>query len=83
MQVSHVSWGTYSDAMCYDGQLHCNAHANNMVVLAPQDGKNKAAQAPDQFLAFLDLDMAFGTDDFLDTFVMLSVESTRLNLVLI
>ena len=30
-----VSWGTYADAMCQAGQLHCNAHNNNVVVIKP------------------------------------------------
>ena len=81
LQVSRVSWGTYADAMCFEGQLHCNAHANNMVVLAPRGQKpttgtasshsTGACQHPvdDFFLSFLDLDMAFGNDDYLDTYV--------------
>ena len=34
MHDSRVSWGTYQDALCVDpSQWHCNAHANNVVVL--------------------------------------------------
>jgi hypothetical protein len=68
-----VSWGTYADAMCFEGQLHCNAHANNMVVLAPTPAAAAAAAGTDAdgvselFLSFLDLDMAFGSEDYLDT----------------
>eukprot|EP00929_Paragymnodinium_shiwhaense_P082209 TRINITY_DN43257_c0_g1_i1.p1 TRINITY_DN43257_c0_g1~~TRINITY_DN43257_c0_g1_i1.p1 ORF type:complete len:590 (+),score=114.02 TRINITY_DN43257_c0_g1_i1:85-1770(+) len=57
-----MSWGTYADALCYNewGQLHCNAHANNMVVLPPGTSK-------DSYLSYLDLDMAFDAQTFVDT----------------
>eukprot|EP00927_Polykrikos_kofoidii_P009836 TRINITY_DN14122_c0_g1_i1.p1 TRINITY_DN14122_c0_g1~~TRINITY_DN14122_c0_g1_i1.p1 ORF type:complete len:601 (-),score=91.54 TRINITY_DN14122_c0_g1_i1:306-2024(-) len=54
-----VSWGTYADAMCYEGQLHCNAHANNLVVIPP-------AASANSYLAYLDLDMAFDDRNFVD-----------------
>jgi hypothetical protein len=53
MHAQRISWGTYQDQMCnveFD-EWHCNAHANNLVLLPP-DGQTR-------FLGFLDLDMAF------------------------
>ncbi len=54
-----ISWGTYQDQMCRRDldEWHCNAHANNFVVL-----RNSAKS----FLSFLDLDMAFHKDFFVD-----------------
>ena len=54
-----VSWGTYQDAICHPSQWHCNAHCNNMVVLAPGNDANS-------YLSYLDLDMAFGSHEFVD-----------------
>ncbi|CAK0833948.1 unnamed protein product, partial [Prorocentrum cordatum] len=50
-----IAWGTYADAM----GIHCNAHANNLVVKPPWSGR------PCTFLAALDFDMAFTRDGFL------------------
>jgi hypothetical protein len=53
MHAQRTSWGTYQDQMCnveFD-EWHCNAHANNLVLLPPGNGT--------RFLGFLDLDMAF------------------------
>ena len=36
MHRAGISWGTYVDAMCFDGQWHCNAHTNNLVVLSEE-----------------------------------------------
>jgi hypothetical protein len=67
---SGMSWGTYQDAMCRKewDEWHCNAHANNFVIL-PEDGverfdeppvdAHRAAKRRNVLLAFLDLDMAF------------------------
>mmetsp|Transcript_11981 Transcript_11981/g.17965 ORF Transcript_11981/g.17965 Transcript_11981/m.17965 type:complete len:588 (-) Transcript_11981:214-1977(-) len=57
-----VSWGTYSDSLCFQGQLHCNAHANNFVILAETESK----KCGDRFLGYLDLDMAFDDTTFVD-----------------
>ena len=54
-----ISWGTYQDEMCFDGQWHCNAHANNMVLLAE-------GESQDMFLSYLDLDMAFDSETFVE-----------------
>ena len=35
LHAENTSWGTYQDAICHPSQWHCNAHANNLVVLAP------------------------------------------------
>lgn len=59
MHAARISWGTYQDAMCYDGQWHCNAHSNNFVLLAE-------GSVPDMFLSYLDLDMAFDDTTFVD-----------------
>ena len=47
--------------MCHEGQLHCNAHNNNVVVVAPGLGPE------DSYLAYLDLDMAFDDETYVDT----------------
>jgi len=73
-----VSWGTYADKMCWEGQMHCNAHANNVVLLMPrrqrqgQGGQGGAqeqqgAEGEQSFLGYLDLDMAFNNEMFVDT----------------
>eukprot|EP00455_Lapot_gusevi_P023869 TRINITY_DN2478_c0_g1_i1.p1 TRINITY_DN2478_c0_g1~~TRINITY_DN2478_c0_g1_i1.p1 ORF type:complete len:528 (-),score=190.56 TRINITY_DN2478_c0_g1_i1:96-1592(-) len=56
LQQHDCSWGTYVDEM----GTHCNAHANNLVLLNPQ-----TAQTSRHFLAPLDFDMAFVRDTFL------------------
>jgi hypothetical protein len=44
MHDARVSWGTYQDEICIDAsQWHCNAHANNVVILAE-------GSSPDMFL---------------------------------
>ena len=64
LHALRVSWGTYQDAMCRRDldEWHCNAHANNMVLLNEADGM--ACESP---LAYLDLDMAFDEATFVDT----------------
>ncbi|KNC51960.1 uncharacterized protein AMSG_08206 [Thecamonas trahens ATCC 50062] len=49
-----ISWGTYPDAM----GMHCNAHSNNMVLLAPAQ---HAVSPGAFFLAPLDFDMAYSS----------------------
>jgi hypothetical protein len=64
LHALRISWGTYQDGMCrrkFD-EWHCNAHANNMVLLSEADG-----MASQSFLACLDLDMAFDDASFIDT----------------
>ncbi|GAB5360400.1 hypothetical protein AAMO2058_000624600 [Amorphochlora amoebiformis] len=51
-----ISWGTYQDPLGY----HCNAHANNLVLLA-----ENAASHNETFLAPLDLDMSFTEENFI------------------
>jgi len=51
-----LSWGTYEDALAH----HCNAHANNLVIVPPAKGK----RASGQLLAMLDFDMAFTSEEF-------------------
>jgi len=54
MHDLNVSWGTYQDEICIsDDQWHCNAHANNVVVLSENETNGE------MFLGYLDLDMAF------------------------
>jgi hypothetical protein len=51
-----VSWGTYPDEM----GTHCNAHANNLVLLPEVDARaDPKSGRPTQWLSLLDLDMAF------------------------
>eukprot|EP00930_Biecheleria_cincta_P047396 TRINITY_DN32849_c0_g1_i1.p1 TRINITY_DN32849_c0_g1~~TRINITY_DN32849_c0_g1_i1.p1 ORF type:complete len:627 (+),score=110.64 TRINITY_DN32849_c0_g1_i1:53-1933(+) len=62
MHDARVSWGTYQDEICVDdSQWHCNAHANNVVVLA--EGSSR-----DMFLGYLDLDMAFDDKTFVSVY---------------
>jgi hypothetical protein len=56
-RTSKVSWGTYQDSMCHASEWHCNAHANNMVVLFP---------GTKRYLGYLDLDMAFTKESYVD-----------------
>ncbi|GBG29102.1 Adenylyltransferase and sulfurtransferase MOCS3 [Hondaea fermentalgiana] len=53
LQAAEISWGTYPD----ETGVHCNAHANNMVVL-------DAFVEQDEILAPVDFDMAFMRDAF-------------------
>ena len=46
MHDARVSWGTYQDEICIDAsQWHCNAHANNVVILAE-------GSSPEMFLGW-------------------------------
>jgi hypothetical protein len=47
LQDAHINWGSYIDRGC---DYHCNAHANNLVVLP---------QGNDFLLSPLDFDLAF------------------------
>ena len=47
MHRAGISWGTYVDAMCHEGQWHCNAHTNNVVVLSE-------AQVPESWISAQD-----------------------------
>jgi len=42
-------------------EWHCNAHANNMALLSPEEGQRLQC-----FLGYLDLDMAFDETSFVD-----------------
>eukprot|EP01062_Namystynia_karyoxenos_P066612 TRINITY_DN60520_c0_g1_i1.p1 TRINITY_DN60520_c0_g1~~TRINITY_DN60520_c0_g1_i1.p1 ORF type:complete len:634 (+),score=165.45 TRINITY_DN60520_c0_g1_i1:93-1994(+) len=61
MHQARVSWGTYQDGLTRSdlAQWHCNAHANNMVLLCEGSLQGR-------FLSYLDLDMAFDDSTFLD-----------------
>lgn len=62
-----MSWGTYQDGLCrreWD-EWHCNAHANNLVVV-PENSTPVDHPGAHSFLSFLDLDMAFSADTFID-----------------
>jgi len=62
LHSARISWGTYQDELCIDpSQWHCNAHANNVVVLPPDSGS-------DSYLAYLDLDMAFDDKTFVSLY---------------
>mmetsp|Transcript_22366 Transcript_22366/g.26394 ORF Transcript_22366/g.26394 Transcript_22366/m.26394 type:complete len:535 (+) Transcript_22366:62-1666(+) len=56
LTAGEVSWGTYPDSM----GTHCNAHANNMVVL-----DFEASQKHGCFLAPVDFDMCFSRSGYL------------------
>jgi len=67
MHGERVSWGTYQDSLCNKGldEWHCNAHANNLVVI----GEGSIAPGEpghESLLAFLDLDMSFDADTYMD-----------------
>ena len=66
LHAEGVSWGTYQDTMCHDGQWHCNAHSNNFVLLPEATPPG----SPSPMIGFVDLDMAFDER----TFVCLSSE---------
>lgn len=62
MHDARISWGTYQDELCIDdSQWHCNAHSNNLVVLA--EGCSDT-----MFLGFLDLDMSFDDETFVSVY---------------
>jgi hypothetical protein len=52
MHAASLSWGTYTDHL----GTHCNAHVNNLVVLAKRHGR--------QLVAPLDFDMAYEREHF-------------------
>ena len=54
-----ISWGYFTDHNQF--QPHCNAHANNFVVVDPRSNPNG------NILALVDLDMAFKFDEFVNT----------------
>lgn len=63
LHALRISWATYQDGMCrrdFD-EWHCNAHANNMVLLSEAVGLEEGS-----FLSYLDLDMAFDDATFVD-----------------
>ena len=62
-----VSWGTYQDELCNKewDEWHCNAHANNLVVV-PEGSVPPDHPGAHSLLSFLDLDMAFSAADFID-----------------
>ena len=62
---SKTSWGTYQDALCHEGQWHCNAHSNNMVVLDPREVASLENKCH-AFLGYVDLDMAFSRDEYVN-----------------
>mmetsp|Transcript_21614 Transcript_21614/g.40034 ORF Transcript_21614/g.40034 Transcript_21614/m.40034 type:complete len:702 (+) Transcript_21614:50-2155(+) len=62
MHDARVSWGTYQDEICiHESQWHCNAHANNVVVLSEES-------SAEMFLGYLDLDMAFDDSTFVSVY---------------
>ena len=69
MHDAGYSWGTYQDAMCFDGQWHCNAHSNNVILLSEREAARAAASTPGAELplcACVDFDMAFTARSFVD-----------------
>jgi len=56
LEENAISWGTYPDAT----GIHCNSHANNLVVLDPVS----ASAIDSQLIAPVDFDMAFTETDF-------------------
>ena len=67
MHLAGYSWGTYTDAMCFEGQWHCNAHSNNCIVLSEEQAARAAPGTREPpFCACLDFDMAFTAASFVD-----------------
>ncbi|KAG8466257.1 hypothetical protein KFE25_002013 [Diacronema lutheri] len=78
MHLARCSWGTFQDRACFDAQWHCNAHANNAVMRPPSRAAESGADNADEtgatdgadgsrnFLAFLDLDLAFDEQSYVD-----------------
>ena len=65
LHAAGLSWGTYQDAMCKPGwgDWHCNAHSNNLVVVA--EGHVPAgAPGAQRLLSMLDIDMAFDAPSY-------------------
>jgi len=66
-----ISWGTYEDLL----GRHCNAHANNFVVVDPRSSgssgssssSSSSSSSGQYFLAPLDFDMAFTRDTFISS----------------
>jgi hypothetical protein len=54
-----ISWGFFTDHNQFEP--HCNAHANNFVVVDPRSNKDG------NILAVVDLDMAFSFSEFVNT----------------
>ena len=54
-----ISWGFFTDHNQFEP--HCNAHANNFVVVDPRSNKDG------NILAVVDLDMAFCLSEFVNT----------------
>lgn len=55
MQEAHISWGSYIDHGPYN--FHCNAHANNLIIL-PMGNKS--------LLAPLDYDLAYSKETYIN-----------------
>lgn len=67
LHSQRLSWGTYQDGLCRRDldEWHCNAHANNLVVV-PEGSLPAHHPGAQCLLSFLDLDMAFSADDFIE-----------------
>lgn len=67
LRAAGVCWGTYQDAMCARelGAWHCNAHSNNLIVVA-EGALPTGALGAQRLLAALDFDMAFDARSHVD-----------------
>jgi len=65
LHAAGLSWGTYQDAMCRPGMgdWHCNAHSNNLVVVA-EGLVPPGAPGAQRLLCMLDIDMAFDAPSY-------------------
>ena len=89
LHAAGASWGTYQDTMCHEGQWHCNAHSNNFVLIPPEEATPPPPQrqlqraaagaaagaSPPPMLGYLDLDMAFDRETYVDLTAAASGES--------
>ena len=68
LRADGLSWGTYQDQMTNkaNGEWHCNAHSNNLVIVAPGAIDADSPEAC-RLLSCLDLDMAFDAVTYVDT----------------
>jgi hypothetical protein len=77
MHDAGINWGTYQDAFCNyrGGAYHCNAHSNNLVLVAP-DALPAGAPGAQRLVSALDLDMAFDAQGFVHGFPVSNASKT-------
>ena len=76
-----ISWGTYQDAMCVPGRgdWHCNAHSNNLVVVA-EGAVPPGKPGAHRLLSMLDIDMAFDAPTYVELYGLFGIEKGRVGM---